>query len=107
MTPEVSGEEIRAAMRSKGIRTADLAQRLGLSQAAISNVLCGRISTNGKLAHAIVSELGLQPDQAPATQSRCPFMNSLPVRIAIAGRSQAKRLAEALMIAVMANLITK
>lgn len=107
MIPELSGEDIRAAMRRNGIRTSDLAQRLELSQAAISNVLFGRIAPNGKLVYAIASELGLLPVQAPAELPRCPFMNSSPMRIAILYRLQAKRLAEALMIAVIANLITK
>lgn len=107
MNPTVSCEEIRKAMREKGFRQSDLARKLGVSQTSISHVLCGRSASSGKLGRALLAELELTPRQNPAAAPRCPFMNSLPVRMAISGQSQAKRLAEALMIAVIANLITK
>ncbi|MFV3288474.1 helix-turn-helix domain-containing protein [Pseudomonas sp. NY11955] len=100
-------EELRKAMREKGISQSDLARKLGVSQASISDVLRGRSSPDGKLSRALLAELELTPRQAPATPPRCPFMSSFPVRLAVSGQSLAKRLAEALMIAVIANLITK
>lgn len=107
MNPPVSYEELRKAMREKGISQSELAQKLGVSQASISNILRGLSAPGGKLGHALLAELELTPRQTPATPPRCPFMNSFPVRLAVSGQSLAKRLAEALMIAVIANLITK
>lgn len=107
MNHTVSYEEIRKAMREKGITQSELARKLGVSQASISDVLCGRSASSGKLGRALLAELELTPRQDPPAAPRCPFMSSFPVRMAVSGQSLAKLLAEALMIAVIANLITK
>lgn len=107
MNQVVSYEEIRKAMREKGISQSDLARKLGVSQVSISNILRGRIAPRGGFGRALLYELELAPRQAPDTSPRCPFMSSAPVRLVVSVHSLAKRLAEALMIAVIANLITK
>ena len=107
MNQPFNHEEIRKAMREKGISQSDLSRKLGVSRASVSDVLHGRSAPAGKLSSALLAELELTPRLAPAIPPRCPFMSSFPVRLAVSGQSLAKRLAEALMIAVIANLITK
>ncbi|HGM5580809.1 TPA: helix-turn-helix domain-containing protein [Pseudomonas putida] len=107
MNQPFNHEEIRKAMREKGISQSDLARKLGVSQASISDILRGRSKPRLEIGLSLLSELGMAPIHTPVTSPRCPLMNSLPVRLAVSGQSLAKRLAEALMIAVVANLVTK
>lgn len=69
-------EDIKAAMRKKGVKPADLARHLGVSQMTVSNTLRGR-TTSRRIADAVAKVIGrpvseIWPAQyaGPSTQER-------------------------------------
>lgn len=50
-------EDIKAAMRKNGVKPADLARHLGVSQMTVSNTLHGRI-TSRRIADAVAKIIG-------------------------------------------------
>ena len=103
---------IKEAMRAKGIRQTDLAQRVGTPQAMLSQILSGIRKPGPELLGRIYSALtiapappepALQVDPPPRT---CPFMSLKIVRAALSARAFAKRLIESLIVALTVKFIS-